>query len=241
MRLHLRPGLVAATTIAFAILCSLGVWQVQRLQWKRELISRMTDRLAADPIAFDDALAREAAGENMEYHPVFIEGVYAHDLESAVFGTYEGAAGVYIFTPLDAADPATGGRRFVYVNRGFAPQDFRDPATRADGEVLGEVRIDGLFRRAERKSGFEKWLAPKDQPADNLYFSRDPLVFAARHSIETPGFYIDSFGGERAGSWPKGGLTRVDLPNRHFEYALTWFGLAAALLGVFIAFSVQRR
>lgn len=240
MTFRLRPGLLAAVLVALAILVSLGTWQVQRLQWKRDLIDAMNERLAAAPIAFDEALAREAEGERLDYQPVYLAGVYAHDLESAVFGTWEGRPGVYLFTPLDAADPATGGRRFVYVNRGFAPQDFKDASARAEGLVAGEVRVEGLFRRAEEKRGFEKWLAPKDQPADNLYFVRDPRILAARHSIDVPACYIDSSGRESAGPWPKGGLTRVDLPNRHLEYALTWFGLAAALLGVFIAYSLKR-
>lgn len=235
-----RPGLIVATSIALVILCSLGIWQLQRLEWKKALIAQITERLAADPITFDVALARAKAGENMEYQPVFLSGVYAHDLESAVFGTYDGAPGVYVFTPLDAPAPATGGRRFVYVNRGFEPQKVRGEAQRREGDVAGEVRVEGLWRRAERRSGFEKWLAPKDQPQDNLYFIRDPAVLAARHSIEVPPFYIDSFGRENAAPWPKGGTTRVDIPNRHFEYALTWFGLAAALLGVFLVFSIRR-
>jgi surfeit locus 1 family protein len=239
MSIRLRPGLVVATLIALAILCSLGSWQLKRLEWKRGLIAQMTERLTADPIAFDEALAREAAGANMEYQPVFVEGVFAHDLETMVFGTLGGQPGVYVFTPLDAADPTTDGRRFIYVNRGFAPQDFRDPATRADGQVSGGVRVEGLLRHAERKRGFEKWLAPDNQPADNLYFVRDPLVLAARHSIGVPSVYIDSFKQQGESPWPKGGVTRIDIPNRHFEYALTWFGLAAALLGVFIAFSLK--
>ncbi|MFZ5617587.1 MAG: SURF1 family protein [Pseudomonadota bacterium] len=240
MTFRLSPGLLAAVLVALAILVSLGTWQFQRLEWKRDLIEAMNERLAAAPIAFDEALARAVGGERMDYQPVYLAGAYAHDLESAVFGTYEGRPGVYVFTPLDAADPATGGRRFVYVNRGFAPQDFRDPQTRGEGLAAGQLRVEGLFRSAEEKRGFEKWLAPKDQPADNLYFVRDPRILAARHTIDVPRFYIDSFGRESAGPWPKGGLTRVDLPNRHFEYALTWFGLAAALLGVFIAYSLKR-
>jgi len=42
------------------------------------------------------------------------------------------------------------------------------------------------------------------------------------------------------GGWPKGGTTRLTLPNRHLEYALTWYGLAAALIGVLVAFAVGR-
>lgn len=274
MTFDFRPGLAVAVAIALAVLVSLGVWQLQRLEWKRGVIAGMTERLSASPIAFDAALSRALAGEKMEYQPVFLEGVYAHDLESAVFGSYEGAAGVYVFTPLervpekcarfsdknaqerndpgracdqedagqapDAADPQTGGRRFIYVNRGFAPQAFRDPALRADGAVAGEIRIEGLFRSAEAKRGFEKWLAPNDQPEDNLYFIRDPEILAARRGISVPPFYVDSSGRESAAPWPKGGLTRIDIPNRHLEYALTWFGLAAALIGVFLAFSFKR-
>jgi surfeit locus 1 family protein len=240
MSVRAGPALIAATIIALSILLSLGVWQLQRLDWKRDLIERMNARLAAAPIAFDEALARALSGEKMDYQPVFLNGVYAHDLESAVFGTYSGAAGVYVFTPLDAADASTGGRRFVYVNRGFAPQDFRDPEARVEGLVAGELRVEGLFRSAESRSGVAKWVAPKDQPSDNLYFTRDPVTLAARHSLDAPAFYIDSFGRESAGPWPKGGVTRVDIPNRHFEYALTWFGLAAALSGVVAAFVLKR-
>jgi surfeit locus 1 family protein len=42
------------------------------------------------------------------------------------------------------------------------------------------------------------------------------------------------------GGFPKGGVTRLELPNRHLEYALTWYGLAAALVAVFAAFAVTR-
>lgn len=235
-----RPGLLAATMAALAVLIGLGVWQLERLEEKRSLIARTNARLSATAMPFDEAAMRERSGEKMEYQPVFLDGVFAHDLEAHVFGTYDGAAGVYVFTPLDAADPATGGRRFVYVNRGFVPQKFRDPATRPEGLVDGDVRVVGLLRREEHKRGPEKWLKPDDQPEDNLYFEREPKILAARHGIDAPSLYIDSFGRENDGAWPKGGVTRVEFPNRHLEYALTWFGLAAALLGVFFAFSKKR-
>jgi surfeit locus 1 family protein len=241
MSFRFRPGLAAAAALAFAALCALGVWQLQRLEWKRALIADMRARLDAPPIAFDAAAARQQAGEAMDYQPVFIDGVYAHDLESFVFGTYEGEPGVYVFTPLDAADPATGGRRFVYVNRGFAPQRLVEAGAPAAWRTAGAVRVEGLFRRAEQRRGLARLIAPKDQPQDNLYFIRDPVALARRHGVEAPPHYIDSSGREHAGLWPKGGVTRLDLPNRHLGYALTWFGLAAALLAVFVAYSMKRR
>jgi surfeit locus 1 family protein len=42
------------------------------------------------------------------------------------------------------------------------------------------------------------------------------------------------------GGWPQGGVTRLTLPNRHLEYALTWYGLAATLIGVLAVFLIGR-
>ncbi len=239
MKFRFRPALAVATLAALAALSMLGTWQLQRLAWKKDLIESTKARLDAAPIALPEALARAGAGEDLEYQPVFAEGAYRHGIAANVFGTHAGKAGVFVFAPLDWA--ALDGRAgVVYVNRGFAPQDFADPATRADGLVQGAVRVEGLFRRAEEKRGFEKSLAPKDQPTDNLYFARDPKALAAAHGLEVPAYYIDSFGGETSAAWPKGGLTRVEFSNRHLEYALTWFGLGGALIGVYLAFSLRR-
>jgi surfeit locus 1 family protein len=240
MNFRLRPGLAIAAALAFAALCALGTWQLQRRGWKQELIASTQARLAAAPIPFDYAVSRALAGENMEYQPVYLDGAYANDRESFVFGTHDGAPGVYVFTPLGARDLSRNGRRFVYVNRGFAPQDFKERNTRRDGLIEEEIVVRGLFRSAEVKRGLEKWLAPENQLQDNLFFLRDPKVFAQQSALEVPSFYIDAFVETPAAAWPQGGLTRVEFPNRHLEYALTWFGLAATLLGVFAVYSLKR-
>jgi surfeit locus 1 family protein len=225
-----RVSLIAASAGAFVILVSLGVWQLQRRDWKLALIAQVETRTRAAPIAFDDALARAAAGEAIEYQPVFLDGAYEHSLEARVFGAFKGAAGVYVFTPLRAN--RGDAERLVYVNRGFAPQDFAALEARADGAPTGSVRVVGLMRAAERRTALERWLAPDDQPADNLWYVRDPARFAAAAGVEAPAYYVDSSGAENAGRWPQGGITRLEFSNRHLDYALTWFGLAAALVAV---------
>jgi surfeit locus 1 family protein len=230
MRFRFRPALTAATLSALAILCALGAWQLKRLHWKNELIAKTQSRLSAAPIAFGEALRRAGAGEDMEYQPVIAEGAWDDARTAKVFSTYQGEPGVLIFTPL-LTDAAT-----VYVNRGFVPQDLAGDI--AEGENA-PVRIQGLFRHAEQKKGLERIFAAPDQPSDNLFFVRDPRVLAAPYGFDAPPFYIDSFAREGV-EWPKGGLTRVAFPNRHLEYALTWFGLAAALAGVYLAFSFRR-
>ena len=43
------------------------------------------------------------------------------------------------------------------------------------------------------------------------------------------------------GELPIGGQTQIELPNNHLQYAITWYGLAAALVAVYVAFGVQRQ
>ncbi len=235
MSFRFRPGLSIACALAFAILCSLGAWQLKRLEWKRELIAQMASRLAAEPLPLTEALALAAAGHNIEYQPVVVAGAFDNGNKVGVFGTYDGKPGVNVFTPFNIANAGS-----IYINRGFAPLSFMDPSVSAASDISGNVNVIGLLRGAEKKRGLEKWLAPNDQPEDRLYFARDPHAFVGA-SASILDYYIDSAGRENAGEWPKGGLTRTELPNRHLEYALTWFGLAAALVGVFAAYSVNRR
>ena len=229
MKFHFRPALTAAMLAALAVLCSLGAWQVQRLEWKKALIAKTDARLAAEPIPLEEALARAEAGEDLEYQPVFAVGEFRAGMSARVFSAHDGKPGALIFQPFDAIEGT------IYVNRGFVPQALDAPAAPS-----GEIRIEGLFRRAEEKKGFERIFAPDNQPADNLYFTRDPRMFAAARGLVIPPHYVDSFGRENEGPWPKGGLTRVEFSNRHLEYALTWFGLAGALVGVYLAFSLRR-
>ncbi len=235
-RFHFRPALTMAAAVALLILVSLGQWQLHRLQWKNDLVAKVDARVSAAPIPFSDALARSEAGEDMTYTPVFIEGVFRHGDEAHVFGAYEARAGYYVFTPLQ---PAAGGAA-VYINRGFVPQALKTPDERRDGLVEGAVRVTGLFRQAEEKRGAAALFSPEDRPDANEWHRRAPEVFAAHAGIEASVSYIDAAASDlKEAAWPRGGTTRLSFNNRHLEYALTWFGLAATLLGVYVFFSIQ--
>ena len=82
--------LVAALVVAFAGFCALGVWQVQRLGWKLDLIARIDARIHAEPtpppgpaawpaIAADkDAYRRiRLAGEFLDRPPAFVQATTA--------------------------------------------------------------------------------------------------------------------------------------------------------------------
>jgi surfeit locus 1 family protein len=97
-----------------------------------------------------------------------------------------------------------------------------------------------------RKPGVRGWFEPDADQARNVWYWRDlqgmtALLGSAEDRARVLPFFVDATAEPaNPGGWPKGGVTRLDIPNRHLEYALTWFGLAATLLAVFAAFAWTR-
>ena len=118
----------------------------------------------------------------------------------------------------------------VVVNRGFVPEGRQDPATRAEGQVAGVVDIVGVMRWPEPRGMF----SPKDDPARNLWFTRDHRAMAAAKNWgEVAPFYVEQEAPPAPGGLPQVGKIRAELPDNHLGYAITWYGLALMLVGVF--------
>ena len=128
----------------------------------------------------------------------------------------------------------------MVVNRGFVPDELKDPAKRAAGQIAGDVSATGLLRVADVQTVF----VPDNDAHRNICYWRDIGAMAATFGADAPRvhrYFIDAEANPPApGGWPKGGVTRLELPNRHLEYALTWYALAATLLVVFAAFAITR-
>lgn len=232
------PVLLAAGC-AFLILVALGTWQLERRAWKIGLIAQVESRVAAParPLPPPAGWASLTRAGN-EYAHVTVTGTFDHGRETLIYTVADGEGpskgpGFLVITPLRL----TGGGT-VLVNRGFVPDAARDPAARSAGQVAGAVTITGLLRFAEEASYF----VPANDPARNGWYRRDPAqIAAARGLADVAPFLIDADGTPNPGGLPQGGGTRLAFPNRHLEYALTWYGLAAALVGVTAAYLLLRR
>lgn len=228
---------ILATIAAFALLVSLGNWQMRRLAWKQGLVGAIAERVEAAPVPVSEVEWRQENGGDIEYTRVKATGQLLNDKELHLYALDERhGPGWQVVTPLRLAD-----ERVVFINRGYVPQDMKDPAKRAEGQLSGEVEIVGLARVPETPSTF----TPNNDPAKDVWYWRDlGAMTKAAFGADAPGivgFYIDAEAEPTPpGGWPKGGTTRLELPNRHLEYALTWYGLAAALLAVFAVFAVTR-
>jgi len=234
-----RRGLVVPavmTLAALPILLGLGYWQLERRAWKEALIASITEGLAKAPVPLEEpADAWKTLGAE-EYRPVTVSGRFHHGDERHLFAVDDGAAGWHIITPLE-----TKGGKLLFVNRGFVPDALKDPSTRMAGEAEGDVTVTGLVR----KPGVKGWFEPDGDAARNQWYWRDlaglTATLAAADRARVLPFFVDARAEPaNPGGWPRGGTTRVVLPNRHLEYALTWFGLAGALVAVFGAFVVTR-
>ena len=117
------------------------------------------------------------------------------------------------------------------------PDRLKDRSARAAGDLAGHVQVSGLMRAPEARNLF----TPADDPKTGQFFTKDPATIAARDGIVAAPFIVDADATPaNPGGWPRGGAAVVDIPNNHFSYAMTWFGLALGLFGVFGSFAWKR-
>jgi len=224
------PGLTIACAILLAILCGLGMWQLERLHWKLALIATVNSHMAAAPVALDRILAMN--GDDAQYRRVRLLGRFDHGREAYVFTTDEGAAVYHVLTPFTASDG-----KVLVVDRGEVPKEKLDPASRAAGNVEGDVQVTGVWRAPDPPGAF----TPPPDTARRIWFARDlAAIAAADHLSLAAPVVIEADAAANPGGWPRGGRTVVSFRNQHLSYAVTWFGLALCLLGVWLAYHISR-
>lgn len=213
-----------ALCLVFAFLFgALGVWQVERLRWKMDLIERVETRLAQPAVVVPAAIDPK----QFEYRRVRVSGTLHHDRETLVEALTEYGSGHWVMTPLRTE------RGLILINRGFVPQG------RTAVRTEGKVQVEGLVRLSEPNGRFLR----ANRPAEERWYSRDVAAIAeARKLGPVAPFFIDAGPAPNTGSLPIGGLTTVRFRNAHLIYALTWFGLAGlSVFGLGLSFRTARR
>jgi cytochrome oxidase assembly protein ShyY1 len=234
----LIPALIVLAMLG--VMIGLGFWQLERLAWKEGLIATLGQRLSAPPVSLPShAQWRTLSASTDEFTRVTLRGHYIPSTEARV---YSGGTslrddikgpGYFAFAPLRLADGSV-----VVVNRGHVSNPSPDASLKPIGVSRGAVELDGVLRWPEQPAML---ITPYSERQD-LWFVRDQRAMAARYGWgDVAPFYIDLESPAPPGGTPRPGPLTVKLRNDHFGYALTWFGLAAVLLVVFVVWAKNRR
>ena len=226
---------LAFSVVALALLVGLGMWQVQRLQWKEGLIAQMTEQAASAPLALSEIEARQAAGEDVEFMRATTKGRFMHDKELFVFTTEDGEMGWKVVTPLETDDGSA-----VLIDRGFIPYDLKNPAARADNLPAGTVRVTGAVR--PYSSVRAPFVPDNDAGANVWHWWALPAMAEAAGLERAAPFILQAEPRPGDPPWPRASTPDpAAIPNRHLGYAVTWFGLAAMLVAVNGLYLLRRR
>jgi surfeit locus 1 family protein len=230
-KLRFRPTLwpTLFSVPAFIMMVGLCVWQVQRLDWKTDLIAERESRVAADPISLPAVGADPA---DVGFRRVRLEGTFLHDKELYLGArSMNGNVGYHVLTPF-----ALAGGGNVLVDRGWVPVERKTPDRRSEGQVAGLQTLEGVARLTPGQA----WMQPDNEPQHNMWFFVDLPAMAAASGVDLrTDLYVDAGPAENPGRYPVGGQTRIELPNDHLQYAVTWGLLAAALAVIYVLYHLK--
>jgi surfeit locus 1 family protein len=222
------PTAIMLPIILFSL--GLGVWQMDRREWKRGILDRIAVNQAAAPMPFDELVKGDPL--RREYGRVSVSGTFLHDKEFYLAArSLKDKVGMQVVTPLRLDDGT-----IILFDRGWIPSEKKDPAKRAEGQAPGKLDLVGIVRRSQVKRQF----APDNDPAKNFWFHVDvPLMRQMAGGKPDPvldTFFLEADATPNPGGVPIGGQTRLDIPNDHLQYAITWFLIALAGIGVYLAY-----
>ena len=225
----------ALALAAFCGFVALGNWQAERRVWKHELIERIETRIHAPAVPApprDAWPAIVASADGYEYRRVRLTGELLYGQTSLVQAVTVLGRGYWVMTPLRTDD---GG--IVFVNRGFVPRAQPDGPWRKAPAAPRPLSVTGLLRLTEPGGAFLR----RNEPAQDLWYSRDVAQLAAHHGLaQAAPYFVDAQASAPLppalameppprlpdGMLPVAGLTVVKFNDNHLTYLLTWYGLA---------------
>ncbi|KAL8954007.1 MAG: hypothetical protein Q9222_000168 [Ikaeria aurantiellina] len=225
------PGIIVLALIPITAF-ALGTWQVFRLGWKTELITKFEDRLIKPPLPLPPRIDPDAI-KDFDYRKVFVAGRLRHDQEMLIGPRiHDGSNGYLVVTPLERED----GGSTVLINRGWIPKNKKGQADRPEGLPQGQVMIEGLLREPWKKNVF----TPDNQPEKGQFYFPDVKQMADLAGCEavwieetmTPDL-LKAYDREAKGI-PVGRPAEVNLRNNHTQYIFTWSVNAPKILHLFL-------
>lgn len=205
-----------------AILLWLGAWQLQRLDWKRDILTRIETTIAGDPIPLPATPDPEA----QKYRPVDLRGTIGVGELHVLVSVKRVGAGYRVIAPF-----TTDEGRTILLDRGFVPVEDKGQTHR-----IGEAHVTGNLHWPDDRNS----ATPANDVPGNIWFARD--IDAMAQQLDTEPFLVIA----RSETPEAPGLTPLPvdisgIPNDHLQYAVTWFSLAVIWLIMTAAYVLRLR
>jgi surfeit locus 1 family protein len=199
---------------AVTVLLSLGMWQVERLQWKEAMIVAAQKAQAQPALG---TLPQDVSG--IDYRNVALIGTFMYDKSLHMVASPQGGVqGFFIVTPFKLDDDG----RIILVNRGFSPEG-------KESKLDGMQAVKGVIRPARAKRHF----SPDNRPDKNVWFYEDIAGMSKATGLQLTPVVVEEVGVPQANTYPVPNDGKIRLRNDHLQYAVTWFALAAIAVVMF--------
>lgn len=196
------------------LLVGLGIWQVERLQWKNAIIERIAEAELEPTLG---NLPQEVGG--LDYRSVALTGEFLHGKALHEVGGKQGSGpGFFVLTPFKLDDDG----RIILINRGWSPAD-------KESKPEGLQTVHGIIRPLRVK----RFILPDNRPDKNVWFDENISAMSQATGLALLPILVEAVGLEEKDVYPIPSNGKVGLRNDHLGYAITWFSLAAIGLIMF--------
>jgi surfeit locus 1 family protein len=221
-RIQFIPALfILSSTV---LLIGLGIWQLQRMEWKNAIVARTAEAQALPALGDLPDLPDQQAIDAMAFRNVTLTGKFLHDKSLHLVGRSKNAGsenGFFIVTPFVLDDDG----RTILVNRGFSPVG-------KEAKPEGAQVISGVIRPSRVK----RYFSPENHPEKNVWFYEDIPAMSLALGIQLTPVIVEVVGPYQKGVYPIAHTGKVQMRNDHLQYAITWFSLAIIGIIMFIIY-----
>ena len=200
------------------IFCTLGTWQLYRLQWKLELISEITSGLDSSPKEYSNLIKKN-------YQRVDAKGKFNFDKQIYLYSLNDnGKPGYDVVTPF-----RTNKNENVLINRGWISTELKGNSS-INSKVNSEQKIVGLLREIYKPNIFK----PENDLKNNVWFSINLDDLTEATGVQFNEFVI--FLEDNQARLPLPKKISIDVPNNHLKYAITWYAISISIIFYYLYF-----
>ena len=198
------------------LFCSLGTWQIYRLQWKLSLIDEINNGLNSEPIFFSNTNINNYQKVKFNGTFDFEKQIYLYSLNS------KGTPGYDIITPIKM-----NSNEILLVNRGWIDKDLRD---NKNINNINSKSFEGILKKITKPNLFK----PENDIENNIWYSLklEDLESFTGYKLNNVVIYLES----NQNNLVKNKIISPNLPNNHLKYAITWYSVALSILLYFLYF-----